>query len=87
VESWLARDPLTRLRRHLVDRALLDAAAIAALDAEAEIEAAALRQRMNMDTTQDPAELFRYVYAEQTPALRRQEQELLRELADSQDPR
>jgi 2-oxoisovalerate dehydrogenase E1 component alpha subunit len=85
VESWLARDPLTRLRQHLTGRGLLDEAAIAALDAEAETEAAALRQRMNVDTVQDPAELFRYVYAEQTPALGRQQQELARELAESED--
>ncbi|MDQ1735681.1 MAG: 2-oxoisovalerate dehydrogenase component alpha subunit [Pseudonocardiales bacterium] len=85
VESWLARDPLTRLRQHLTGRGLLDEAAIAALDAEAETEAAALRQRMNVDTVQDPAELFRYVYAEQTPALGQQQQELARELAESED--
>ena len=51
------------------------------LDAEAEAEAAALRQRMNTDSAGDPADLFRHVYAEPTPALRWQQQELAAELA------
>ncbi|WP_344313030.1 pyruvate dehydrogenase (acetyl-transferring) E1 component subunit alpha [Fodinicola feengrottensis] len=79
VRQWLARDPLTRLTRYLTDRGLLDADRIAALDAEAEAEAAALRQRMNVDAVLDPADLFRYVYAEQTPELRAQQQELAEE--------
>ena len=85
VEGWLARDPLTRIRQHLIARGLLDEPAVAALDAEAEAEAAALRQRMNTDTGHDPADLFRYVYAEQTPALRWQQQELSAELAAAAD--
>jgi pyruvate dehydrogenase E1 component alpha subunit len=81
VREWLARDPLDRLRRYLTERGLLDAEAIAALDAEAEDEAAALRMRMNVDTELDPADLFRHVYAEQTPELRRQQHELAEELS------
>ena len=85
VERWLARDPLTRIRQHLIARGLLDEPAVAALDAEAEAEAAALRQRMNTDTVHDPGDLFRHVYAEQTPALRWQQQELSAELAAAAD--
>ncbi len=85
VEGWLTRDPLTRIRRHLLARGLLDEAAVAALDAEAEAEAAALRQRMNTDSVNDPADLFRHVYAEQTPALRRQQRELSAELTAAAD--
>jgi len=85
VERWLARDPLTRIRQHLIARGLLDEPAVAALDAEAEAEAAALRQRMNTDTVPDPGDLFRHVYAEQTPALRWQQQELSAELAAAAD--
>jgi 2-oxoisovalerate dehydrogenase E1 component alpha subunit len=81
VEEWLARDPLVRIRQHLIARGLLDEPAVAALEAEAEAEAAALRQRMNTDTVHDPGDLFRHVYAEQTPALRGQQQELSAELA------
>ena len=85
VEGWLARDPVTRIRQHLLARGLLDETAVAALDAEAQAEAAALRQRVNTDTVHDPADLFRHVYAEQTPALRRQQQELSAELTAAAD--
>jgi pyruvate dehydrogenase E1 component alpha subunit len=81
VDSWLARDPVTRLKEHLRHRGLLSEAAAAALEAQAEAEAATLRQRMNTDTRHDPADLFRYVYAEQTPELRRQQHELEADLA------
>jgi 2-oxoisovalerate dehydrogenase E1 component alpha subunit len=80
VDGWLARDPVARLRQHLCDRGLLDQAVIATVDAEAEAQAAALRQRMNTDTRPDPDDLFRYVYAEPTPELRRQQRELDAEL-------
>ncbi len=80
VDGWLARDPVTRLREHLRDRGLLDEAAIAAVDAEAEAQAAALRQRMTTETRPDPDDLFRYVYAEPTRELRRQQRELAAEL-------
>jgi 2-oxoisovalerate dehydrogenase E1 component subunit alpha len=85
VDRWLARDPLTRIRQHLLARGLLDEPAVAALDAEAEAEAAALRQRVNTDSVHDPADLFRHVYAEPTPALRRQQKELFAELAAAAD--
>ena len=85
VDRWLARDPLARIRQHLLARGLLDEPAVAALDAEAEAEAAALRQRLNTDSAGDPADLFRHVYAEQTPALRWQQQELAAELAAAAD--
>ena len=79
---WVARDPLIRIRRYLTARGLLGERAVAALDAEAEDAAAALRARMNAGTRHDPAELFRHVYAEPTPALRAQEAQLGWERAD-----
>jgi pyruvate dehydrogenase E1 component alpha subunit len=85
VVRWLARDPLARIRQHLLARGLLDEPAVAALEAEAEAEAAVLRQRMNAARVHDPADLFRYVYAEPTPALRGQQQELSAELAAAAD--
>ena len=85
VDGWLARDPLARIRKHLIARGLLDEPAVAALEAEAEAEAAALRQRVNTGIAHDPADLFRHVYAEQTPDLRWQQQELSAELAAAVD--
>jgi pyruvate dehydrogenase E1 component alpha subunit len=84
-QKWLARDPVTRIRQYLLDRGLLNGAALSALDAEAEAQAEDLRQRMNIDTVLDPADLFRYVYAEPTPALRRQQQRLASELEELTD--
>ena len=85
VEGWLARDPVTRISQYLIARGLLDETAVAALNAEADASAAALRQQMNADTAHDPADLFRHVYAEQTPALRWQQQELSAELMAAAD--
>jgi 2-oxoisovalerate dehydrogenase E1 component alpha subunit len=87
VDGWLARDPLARLRLHLAGRGLLDESAVAGLDAEAEAQAAALRERMNTDTAADPADLFRYVYAEQTQSLHWQQRELAWELAAAEESR
>jgi pyruvate dehydrogenase E1 component alpha subunit len=84
VEYWLARDPLIRLRIYLTGAALLSDDDIAAIDAEAEAQAADLRQRMNIDTVHDPEDLFRYVYAEPTTALRLQYAELAAELATTE---
>ena len=83
--SWLARDPVTRLRAYLGRRGLLEAAAHAELEAQAEAAAAELRRRMQAGLRRDPADLFRYVYAEPTPGLRRQRQELAAELAAQQE--
>jgi 2-oxoisovalerate dehydrogenase E1 component alpha subunit len=85
VRKWLARDPVTRIRRYLLDQGLVDAAALSALDAEAEEQAGDLRRRMNTDTLPDPADLFRFVYAEPTPVLRREQQELAAELDELRD--
>jgi 2-oxoisovalerate dehydrogenase E1 component alpha subunit len=85
VQAWLARDPIRRMTQYLVNRGLLTEPARSALDAEAEAQADELRRRMNTDTVLDPADLFRYVYAEPTPALRRQQQELAAELAEFAD--
>jgi 2-oxoisovalerate dehydrogenase E1 component subunit alpha len=85
VQKWLARDPVTRIRQYLLDFGLVDGAALSALDAEAEAQAGDLRQRMNTDTVLDPADLFRFVYAEPTPALRREQQQLAAELEELTD--
>ena len=82
VQAWLARDPLSRLRRYLTDRGRLDDDAITALDAEAEAQAAVLRERMNIDPVHRPGDLFQHVYARPTAALDRQRQDLAAELAD-----
>jgi len=81
VASWLARDPIARLRTYLTDHGLLDEAAIAAITEEGEARAARLREAMNADPVTDPADLFAHVYTEPTAALRSQAAGLADELA------
>lgn len=85
VREWLDRDPVTRIRQYLLDQGLMDATALSTLDAEAEAQAEDLRRRMNIDTVPDPADLFRFVYAEPTPALRREQRQLAAELEELTD--
>ncbi|MBB4688985.1 pyruvate dehydrogenase (acetyl-transferring) E1 component subunit alpha [Amycolatopsis jiangsuensis] len=82
VEEWLERDPIARLKRYLTDHGLLTEQVQQEIDARAEDEASALRERMNVDTVLDPAELFEHVYAEPTAALRDQASELAAELEE-----
>jgi pyruvate dehydrogenase E1 component alpha subunit len=87
VRFWLARDPITRLHSHLHGRGLLDAAATAAIDAEAERAAAELRRRMSDEDELDVDALFAHVYAAPPPALREQRALLRAELEDGTDAR
>lgn len=81
VQKWLARDPITRLERYLRSSGALDDAGAAAADAAAEQFAADLRARNNSSDNTDPAQLFDTVYATPPPALARQRDELLAEVA------
>jgi 2-oxoisovalerate dehydrogenase E1 component alpha subunit len=85
VRTWLDRDPVVRIRQYLLGRGLLDRAALSALDAEAEAQAEDLRRRMNADPVPDPADLFRFVYAEPPAELRRQQRQLAAELEELRD--
>ncbi|MFJ6129503.1 pyruvate dehydrogenase (acetyl-transferring) E1 component subunit alpha [Streptomyces griseoviridis] len=81
VDAWRAHDPITLLERELTGRGLLDEAGIEAARADAEAMAADLRARMNQDPALDPMDLFTHVYAEPTPQLREQRDQLRAELA------
>lgn len=85
VEHWRAADPVTRLETYLrsVDR--LDDAAAEAVAAQAEEYAANLRERMNAEPSVDPMSLFEHVYAEPTPQLREQREQVSAELAAALD--
>jgi pyruvate dehydrogenase E1 component alpha subunit len=80
VRTWLARDPITRLRSYLRSAGQLDDAALGALEAEAELLAADLRERMNAEVEADPEELFAHVYAQPTRELERERAFLRAEL-------
>ncbi|MCW2641362.1 MAG: pyruvate dehydrogenase (acetyl-transferring) component, alpha subunit [Dactylosporangium sp.] len=81
VEAWLARDPIARLETYLRGRGLLDDDAVEAVRAEAEASAADLRTRMNVEPTPAPLSLFDHVYAQPTPQLLEQREQVRAELA------
>jgi 2-oxoisovalerate dehydrogenase E1 component alpha subunit len=81
VETWLARDPVTRLETYLRSTGALDDDAVESIRAEAEALAADLRTRMNIDPVIDPLSLFEHVYSEPTPQLREQRAQVEAELA------
>ncbi|HZZ96804.1 MAG TPA: thiamine pyrophosphate-dependent dehydrogenase E1 component subunit alpha [Jatrophihabitantaceae bacterium] len=77
VQEWLARDPIARLEIYL--RAT---GALPDFTAEAEQFAESVRTRMNVDVSPSPSEMFDTVYATPTPALQRQRDQLIAELAE-----
>jgi 2-oxoisovalerate dehydrogenase E1 component alpha subunit len=81
VQEWIKKDPVTRMRAYLSGEGVLDGTAEQRIAARAEDVAAALREGMNAEVEIDPLELFRHVYAEQTPQLAEQERFLAAELA------
>ncbi|GGM52910.1 pyruvate dehydrogenase E1 component subunit alpha [Longimycelium tulufanense] len=81
VAFWQERDPVTLLERHLRETGMLDSDTERRARDAAEEMAADLRTRLGVDATPDPMDLFRHVYAEQTPQLREQQTRLAAELA------
>src|SRR5690606_17250301 len=62
VQSWLTRDPLTRVSSYLREAGVLDDETEARFAADAEQVAAGLREAMNREVSVDPADLFEHVY-------------------------
>ncbi|MFD4875303.1 pyruvate dehydrogenase (acetyl-transferring) E1 component subunit alpha [Streptomyces sp. NPDC058420] len=81
VEAWRAHDPIALLEHELTERGLIDEDGIKAARDAAEAMAAELRAHMNQDPVLDPMDLFADVYAEPTPQLREQREQLAAELA------
>jgi pyruvate dehydrogenase E1 component alpha subunit len=82
VAGWLARDPVTRLAAYLTGRGLLDDAAAARLDAEAERLAARVRDWAGRDVHVNPDDLFDHVYARPTRELERQRVAVIRSVRE-----
>lgn len=81
VESWVPRDPITRMRTYLRGLHLLDDAAEARFAADAEATAAHMRDGLNTDVDPDPQELFAHVYTQRTTQLAEQAAQLRDELS------
>jgi pyruvate dehydrogenase E1 component alpha subunit len=67
VQAWADRDPLRRLRAHLVSTGALDEDIEARYAAGAEEIAASLRTALHTDVEHDPEDLFRFVTATRSP--------------------
>ncbi|HWH00388.1 MAG TPA: pyruvate dehydrogenase (acetyl-transferring) E1 component subunit alpha, partial [Pilimelia sp.] len=81
VDLWRTRDPIARLEAHLRAAGALDDAAVERVRRDAEAAAADLRERMHAEPRVDPLELFAHVYAEPTPQLVEQREQVRAELA------
>ncbi|WP_431308156.1 pyruvate dehydrogenase (acetyl-transferring) E1 component subunit alpha [Deinococcus arenicola] len=84
-EGWDAKDPVLRLQTHLMNEGLLTAESEAALlkDVADEFEAALKEADAYPDP--EPAEILDHVFAEPTPQLRRQREQILSEQALSEE--
>ncbi|ELZ04811.1 pyruvate dehydrogenase E1 component subunit alpha [Natrialba chahannaoensis JCM 10990] len=72
-DEWEARDPIVRFQVFLEEQGILDADTKAQIDDQVETEIAeAIGQANERRERLDPADLFKYVYAEQPPELERQ---------------
>ncbi|XHM95016.1 pyruvate dehydrogenase (acetyl-transferring) E1 component subunit alpha [Peterkaempfera sp. SMS 1(5)a] len=84
VRRWGAADPLRRLESYLRDQGVLTTEDVRAVRAEAEELAADLRARTDDEYPADPLELLDHVYADPTPQLRDQREQLARELKEAE---
>ncbi|ACL40869.1 Pyruvate dehydrogenase (acetyl-transferring) [Pseudarthrobacter chlorophenolicus A6] len=81
VAEWRAKDPVNRMRTYLTGQGILDDDGEARIRAKAESVAAQLREGLSEDVPVDPQDLFRHVFAVQTPQLKEQSAFLADELA------
>lgn len=85
VQSWVARDPLTRLHAHLTGTGALTPELEAEYAAAAEDTATAMREALNADADIDPEDLFRFVTETRSPQLEEQWQMLRGEIERTAD--
>jgi pyruvate dehydrogenase E1 component alpha subunit len=81
VRPWLERDPITRLGRFMKKRGQLDETQETAIREEADREVAEAVAAFEGYDMPSPDEIFRHVYAEITPPLDEQRDELKKRLA------
>ncbi|MFC3995697.1 thiamine pyrophosphate-dependent enzyme [Nocardiopsis sediminis] len=82
VAAWRRRDPIARLEALLRAEGVVDDPAMAAVGADAERLAAAVRDGLAGDDRLDPAELFAHVYAEPTELLKQERRTLIDEIRE-----
>ncbi|MBW8172770.1 pyruvate dehydrogenase (acetyl-transferring) E1 component subunit alpha [Ornithinimicrobium sp. Arc0846-15] len=72
VDLWRAKDPIDRMRKHLLERGVIDDEWIAGIDAEASDLAAKLRRSCQQMPNPPHAEMFAHAYAEPHPLIERE---------------
>ncbi len=84
VERWKKRDPITRFQKYLVEKKLLSANKIEAIQTEVhdEIQAAVDNAEEQMKKMGDPMHMFEHSYAELPAGIRSQKEEFARERAE-----
>lgn len=85
LDDWAAKDPIKRLRAHLISLGMLDDGAEAAILAKADAVAAELRQACTSLPDPAPMSVFDHVYVSDHPVLERQRthyQQYLRQFED-----
>ncbi len=84
VEDWKKRDPITRFQKYLVEKKLLSADKIEAIQTEVlgEIQTAVDNAEEQMQKMGDPMHMFEHAYAELPAGIRSQKAEFARELAE-----
>jgi pyruvate dehydrogenase E1 component alpha subunit len=76
LEAWKLKDPIERMRSFLFKQQLADPTFIESVDADADALAARIRKGCLEMPDPDPLSMFDDVYAEQTPLLEEQREEL-----------
>lgn len=87
VNQWKEKDPLVRLQKYLKDKGVKKEK-IEGLEGEAteEIQAAVDKAEARMKALQkEPLRMFDQIYAQPTPTMARQKEELARELAEEEE--
>jgi pyruvate dehydrogenase E1 component alpha subunit len=84
VAQWRQRDPIPRFQKYLLKRELLAEEKIADIESAVldEIQSAVDRAEKKMKTLGNPMDMFDHHYAELSPSLKEQKEELIREMAD-----
>ncbi|MBM4315957.1 MAG: pyruvate dehydrogenase (acetyl-transferring) E1 component subunit alpha [Deltaproteobacteria bacterium] len=79
-QAWAKRDPIKRLRTYLESKKIWDEKKEKALQEELKKKLAEAVERAEAEPPPDPMDLFEDVYAELTPQLKKQKEELLQEV-------
>lgn len=84
--AWRARDPIARYRHFLEGEGLLDDAAVAGVDKEADEAATVLRDAIYEAPAGDPREVFDHVYVDDAGAFDRQRRRMEAEIEARGEP-